>query len=134
MLNRMNDDEKEHWRKRLGASRYDYALTITKRNCDSEGHIWLASEELLKNILKRDPTAYGFLSISTDWGRHKHGHGSLRTKLSQHEVRHCAKSCRVHTKRITRESGWTNYVLKQAAKDCVQTTEGIRGRAAEGGL
>lgn len=133
MLERMKQDEQGRWNETMADMAANYTVTITKRNADTDGEIWLAARQWLEAVLEKDPNAVGIVALSSDRWSHPHAHGVLCTTLSQHQVRGVAKGCKVHTTCVTEQWRWNRYVLNQAARDCVLDTESIK-RLKDGGI
>lgn len=122
-MKKMSEREQEHWRGKLSQDTYDYTITITERDADGPGSVYLSALQTLENLKAADPSAKAVVVISASHGVHAHAHGVIKTKLPQRGVRSCSKGCWIHTDILYDANGWYDYMLRQGASQATLTTE-----------
>ena len=132
MLPVMSTQEKQQIKDNLLAAHYNYAVSITERNGDTIGSIYLKGMDMLNLLIIKDTHASATLVISGTNGAHPNAHGVVRTTLPQRAVRSCGKGCWVDTRILYDPHGWYDYILKQGVHTAVITTDQIQNnRLAE---
>jgi hypothetical protein len=122
-MKKMTDIEQQQWRDYLSQESYNYAITITERDSDGAGSVYLSALQTLERIVAADPTAKAVIVISAAEQDHAHAHGVLKTSLPQRGVRSCSKGCWIHTQELYDAVGWYDYMLRQGASQATLTTE-----------
>lgn len=126
MLPGMSNRERQQIKEQLLTKHYNYAISITERNGDTIGSIYLKGMEMLNRLILKDSHASATLVISGTNGAHPHAHGVVRTTLPQRAVRSCGKGCWVDTRILYDPHGWYDYILKQGVQSAVISTDQIR--------
>lgn len=122
-MKKMTDREQSQWRQMLSLDTYDYAITITERNADGPGSVYLSALSTMENLKMADPNLKAVIVISAAQGAHAHAHGVIKTRLPQRGVRSCSKGCWIDTAVLYDANGWYDYMLRQGASQATLTTE-----------
>ncbi len=122
-MRQMLEEERKQWMAYLLRDQYNYAITITERDSDGVGNVYLSALEWIERITTADPNAKVVIVISASKFAHAHAHGVIKTSLPQRGVRACAQGCWIHTQLLYQAEGWYDYMLRQGASLATLTSE-----------
>ena len=101
---------------------WSHAITITKRNCDTIGDMYLHMSEGISRLLDRDGEARFVLVVCQHppyaGESSPHGHGVLRTRLSHREINKCFSGGFAALNDMYDPYGWAEYIKPQAIPEC----------------
>jgi hypothetical protein len=102
---------------------WSHAITITKRNCDTIGDMYLHMSEGISRLLSDMDRDAKFVLVVCQHPPYMgesspHGHGVLRTRLSHREINKCFSGGFAALNDMYDPYGWAEYIAPQAIPEC----------------